>query len=55
MALIYSVTDLAKLAYPGDLSVRSLRHRWGLITASMSDKLNDDTLASTRLKKTGEL
>jgi hypothetical protein len=51
MALIYSVTDLAKLTYPGGKNMHSFRHRWGLTTASMSDKLNHDTLASILLQR----
>ena len=37
MALIYSVTDLAKLQYPGDQHMHEFRSKWGLITGSLSD------------------
>ena len=51
MALVYNVTDLTSLKYPGDKNMHTLRHQWGMILASMADNLGDKTLATIFLQK----
>ena len=51
MALLYNVTDLSALKYPGDSQLHHFRHQWDLITESMTDSIGQDTLATVLLTK----
>ena len=51
MALLYNVTDLSALKYPGDSQLHHFRHQWDLITQSMTDTVGQDTLATVLLTK----
>ena len=51
MDMVYSVEDLASLAYPGDREMHTFRYYWNTITTSMQDKINDKTLANMLVKK----
>ena len=51
IALVFSVTDLAKPQYPGDAYMHELRFRGDLATGSMPETLGGNTLVTILLQK----